>query len=124
MRPERVTKWEVVNTPTGESVPYEEVRPYSTCESALRLVCHIIRAVDVLTETVSVLETASAGADGVVVAVSVSVAEDVVVAVVVDVPVSVVDSSGSGSGSGVASVVKVPSPVIAALPPESMTITR
>ena len=45
-------------------MPYEGARPNSTCESALTLVCHVIRAVEVLTEAVSVLETVSAEVAG------------------------------------------------------------
>ena len=86
-----------------------------------------MRAVEVLTDAVSVLEMASAGADGVVVAVvdeEVAVLVSFVGGVVVAVCVGGCSGSGSGSGAGVASVVKVSSPVIAAVPLESMIMTR
>lgn len=102
--------------PIALNEPYEPVVPYCTCESALRLVCHVMRAVEVPTDAVSVLEIASAGAGGVEVA-----ACDELLAVEVDVFVGGV---GSGSGSGVGSVVNVSSAVKAALPEESITITR
>ena len=120
---------EVADAPTALNEPYEFVVPYCTCESALTLVCHVIRAAVVLTEAVSVLETPSAGTVGalvavdsiVVAAVPVPLAGGVVVAVDVEVDVSV---GGVGSGSGVANVVNVSSAVIAALPEESITTTR
>lgn len=123
-RPESDTTCEKSTVPTLLSDPYALVFPYCICESADLLVCQVMRAVEVLTDAVSVLEmaSASAGVGGVDVAVSVSVVGGVVVVVVVEVPVPVVGCSGSGSS--VASVVKVSSPVMAALPPESMTTTR
>ena len=99
-----------------------------------------MRTVVVLIEAVSVLDTASGGADDVEVAVdsvvvavvSVSLVGEVVVAacgelvesVEVEVEVSAGGGVGSGSGSGVASVVNVSSAVMAALQEESMTMTR
>ena len=105
----------------------------------------MIRAVLVLTDAVSVFDTASAVVGDVEVAACgelVELAGSVVVAVVpVPLVVGVVVAAcgefaesvevdvfvggvGSGSGFGVASVVKVSSVVIAALPEESITITR
>ena len=90
-----------------------------------------MRAVLVLTDATSVFDTASMG-DGdvevaagsvVVAAVPVPLVGGVVGAVEVDVDVSA-GGIGSASDCGVASVVKVSSAIIAALPDESITITR
>ena len=91
-----------------------------------------MRAVVVLIETVSVFDTASAGAGGVEVATGAgSVVGGVVVAACGELEPELVAVGGEGSagggvgsGSGVANVVKVSSAVMAALPPESITMTR
>ena len=129
VRPETLIVCEVPNAPIALSIPYAFVVPYCTWASALTFVCHVIRTVLVLTDTVSVFDTASTGVGCVEVAVGsvvvavvpVPLVGGVVVAVEVEVDVSV---GGLGSGSGVASVVKVSSAVMAALPEESITTTR
>ena len=140
MRPKSCIVCEVPNVPTALSEPYAFVAPYCTFESAWTFVCQVIRAVLVLTDAVSVFDTASAEADDVevvvdsvvVAVVSVASVGEVVVAacgelvesVEVEVGVSVGGGVGSGLGSGVASVVNVSSGVMAALPEESITMTR
>ena len=131
----------------AESLPselvYEVVVPYRISDVADFEVVQVIVALVVETpvETFEITG-ADAGAGGVVVAVVVDVEVAVFVSLVGGVVVAcgelvcpeefeVVESavcvggcSGSGSGSGVASVVKVSSPVIAAVPLESITTTR
>ena len=117
------------DAPTELVEPYAFVVPYCTCESADLFVCHVMRAVVLLIETVSVLETASVGVGAgdvdvavpPVLVVVVAVCGELVESVEVEVLLSV---GGVGSGSGVANVVNVSSPVMAALPEESITMTR